>query len=247
MSNDSSAIPDGAVQRDPLTPMDRRLLGVLIEKQKTSKSADAYPMTVNSIMVGANQKSNRDPVVNLDDDEVEDGLGLLQRRGLVSKITGGRVDRWRHLCYESWTVNKIEMAILAELLLRGPQTEGDLRARASRMSEIRDVDELKTLLKPLVDRKLVVYLLPPDRRGTVLTHGFHTEAEFNDARVRAGSGNTSETDSPAPRSFSSPSINNSALEDQLKSALEKITSLEATVGTLSLAVDEIRKQLGMSE
>src|SRR6266513_2149459 len=105
----------------PLNTVERRVLGVLVEKAKTTP--DAYPMTLNGLTVGCNQKSNRDPVMNLVDEQVETTLDGLQQRGLVTKITGSRVDRWRHNLYEQWQVGKVEMAILTELLLRGPQTE----------------------------------------------------------------------------------------------------------------------------
>src|SRR5436305_10037659 len=104
-------------------------------------------MTLNALTTGCNQKSNRDPVLDLTEDVVEETLGRLQRRGVVSKLVGGRVDRWRHLLYEAWRVSKVELAVLAELLLRGPQTEGDLRGRAARMEEIKDLDELRAVLK----------------------------------------------------------------------------------------------------
>src|SRR5262245_26012258 len=118
---DTPAAP-AAPTWEPLPPDQRRVLGVLIEKQKTSKSADAYPMSLNSVTTGCNQKSNRDPVTDYDEDDVEETLTALMRRGLAAKVTGSRVDRYRHLLYEIWKVTKVEMAILAELLLRGPQT-----------------------------------------------------------------------------------------------------------------------------
>ena len=114
-------MPDPIAQAwEPLPPDQRRVLGVLIEKQKTSKSADAYPMSLNAITTGCNQKSNRDPVTEYDEDDVEETLTVLQRRSMAAKITGGRVERYRHLLYEMWKQpTKVEMAILAELLLRG--------------------------------------------------------------------------------------------------------------------------------
>ena len=120
----------------PLSPLDRRILGVLVEKQKTSKTADAYPLTLNALVTGCNQKSNRDPILELDEVEVEEAVEALQPRGLVSRITGGRVDRFRHELYTTWTNAGPELAVLAELLLRGPQTKGDLRVRAARMAPI---------------------------------------------------------------------------------------------------------------
>jgi uncharacterized protein YceH (UPF0502 family) len=179
-----------APAHEPLTLEQRRVLGVLIEKQKTSRSADAYPMTLNSIVVGCNQKSNRDPVLELDDDTVEETLGELQKAGFVVKVTGGRADRYRHLLYDVWRVGKVEMAILAELLMRGPQSEGDLRGRASRMDDIADLDTLRELLKGLVARNFVVYLTPPGR-GAMLTHGFHLPGEIEAAKS-------------APQAFSTP-------------------------------------------
>src|SRR5579884_2821987 len=143
---------------DPLPPPERRVLGVLVEKQKTSKTADAYPLTLNALTTGCNQKSNRDPVMDLTDDEVEETLSSLQKKGLVMRMTGSRVDRYRHLLYEAWKVTKLELAVLAELLLRGAQTKGELRGRVSRMDPIDTLDDLEAVLKPLVDRRLVVYL-----------------------------------------------------------------------------------------
>lgn len=178
-------MPDAETWR-PIPALERRVLGVLIEKQKTSKSPDAYPMTLNSIATACNQKSNRDPVLELDDDEVEETLDALQTKGVVGKMTGSRVDRWRHLLYELWTVTKVEMAVMAELLLRGPQSPGELKPRASRMESIASADELRALLDALAARNLVVWLGPPDRRGTLVTHGFHADDELAEAKARAG-------------------------------------------------------------
>src|SRR5205823_1565212 len=135
-------------------------------------------------VTGSNQKSNRDPLMNLSEEDVEEALIRCQRKELVIKITGtGRVIRWRHYLYEQWHVNKLDLALLAELLLRGPQTEGELRTRASRMEPIDDLDTLRAAIRPLVERKLIVYLTAEDRRGAVLTHGFHDPRELE--RLRA--------------------------------------------------------------
>lgn len=209
---------------EPVPPYQRRVLGVLIEKQKTSKSADAYPMTLNAITTGCNQKSNRDPVYDLDEDVVEETLGQLGRRGLVVRMTGGRVDRYRHLLYEAWKASKVEMAVLAELLMRGPQTEGDLRGRASRMDEVKDIDELRALLKALAARNLVVYLTPSDRRGTVVTHGFHAADELEREKARHAGGDAE----AAPRG--------SPLEARLNEALDEIARLKDRVARLEARV-----------
>jgi uncharacterized protein YceH (UPF0502 family) len=207
------------------------VLGVPIEKQKTSKSPDAYPMTLNALTTGCNQKSNRDPVLELTDDTVEEVLSGLQKRGLVMRMTGGRADRFRHLLYEAWRVGKVELAVLAELLLRGPQSVGDLRGRASRMDDIPDLDALKATLAPLAERKLVVYLSDPDRRGAVVTHGFHTADELEAARSHAGHG-TADAE-PRGERPSPPSL------------VEDVAALKAAVATLQEQVAELRKQLGL--
>lgn len=206
---------------EPIPAYQRRVLGVLIEKQKTSKSADAYPMTLNSITTGANQKSNRDPVYELDEVDIEETLNQLQRRGLVMRMVGGRVDRFRHLLYEAWKVSKVEMAIVAELLLRGPQTEGDLRIRASRMEEIKDLDELRALLKGLTQRFFVVYVTPAERRGTIVTHGFHAADELEREKARHASGAVEAEPRPS-----------SALEARLNEAFDEIAKLKDRVAKL---------------
>src|SRR5204863_1598969 len=118
----------------------------------------------------------------LTDVEVEDALAGLQSEHLVTKIVGGRVERWRHLLYETWRVNKVELAVLAELLLRGPQTEGELRGRAGRMEPIEDLETLRAVLRPLAERGLVVFLGPEGKRGTLITHGFHEPRELERLR-----------------------------------------------------------------
>ncbi len=166
-----------------LNVYERRLLGVLVEKAKTTP--DVYPMSLNALVAGANQKSNRDPVLNMAEDDVEGTLRGLQKKGFVTQVQGGRVDRWRHNLYERFTDSKVGMAVITELLLRGPQTEGELRGRASRMEPIEDLESLRHVLRPLVERKLVVFLGPEGRRGTLITHGFHAAEELGGLRSRA--------------------------------------------------------------
>ncbi|MBP3959304.1 DUF480 domain-containing protein [Gemmata sp. G18] len=232
---------------EPLSPLDRRILGVLVEKQKTSKTADSYPLSLNALVTGCNQKSNRDPVFELDEIEVEEGLDSLQERGLVTRITGGRVDRFRHELYGVWTSAGPELAVLAELLLRGPQTKGDLRTRAARMAPIDSLDVLDEVLKPLLERKLVVYLTEPDRRGAVVTHGLHAADEI--ARLKA-------LHAGAPVSVSDPEVPvfrpvpvagpAPALDTKLTAAVAEIDALKARVATLEAQLADVQKQLGLS-
>jgi uncharacterized protein YceH (UPF0502 family) len=240
---------DPASTLPALTLNERRVLGTLVEKQKTSKSADAYPLTLNSLVLGCNQKSNRDPVLDLTDDDVSETLEGLQRAGLVTCLQGGRAERWRHELYTAWRVSKIELAVLAELLLRGAQTEGELRQRASRMEPIDDLDALRELLRPLAERKLVIYLTPEGRRGTMLTHGFLSPGDLTREKARAASvsldAEAAPSAAPAPRS--EPAADRLApLEARLQRAETEITSLRTTVANLQSALTALQEQLGVS-
>jgi uncharacterized protein YceH (UPF0502 family) len=225
----------------PLSVHERRVLGVLVEKAKTTP--DAYPMSLNALTTGCNQKSNRDPVLELSDADVEHALASCQRRLLIFKITGGRVDRWKHNLYDAWQLNKVELAVMGELLLRGPQTEGELRGRASRMEPIDDLEALRALLKPLATRRLVVYLTPEGRRGTVLTHGFHSEKELE--RLRATQPAVEE-ERPAPIPAAAPvePEKTAALQDEVAALRTQVTQLQDQVTSLAAQVRELRESLG---
>jgi uncharacterized protein YceH (UPF0502 family) len=209
-----------------LSPVERRVLGVLVEKQKTTP--DIYPLSLNALVTGCNQKSNRDPILNLSDVDAEDTLLNMQKQALVTRVDSGRVEKWRHLLYEQWHVGKGEIAVLAELLLRGPQTEGDLRARVSRMEPVDDLDALRALLRPMAQRGLVVYLSPEGRRGTMVTHGFHAPDELNHLRARQDSAvGPTETPAAAPSAASA----------------DRATSLQARLEQLQGDQAELRQQV----
>jgi uncharacterized protein len=223
----------------PVLPVaERRALGVLVEKAKTTP--DAYPMSVNSLVTGCNQKSNRDPLLNLSELDVEETLSNLQARGLATKIIGGRVVRWKHNLYDAWHVDKVELAILAELLLRGPQTEGELRARANRMEPIDDVDQLRSLLRPLAERGLVVFLGPEGRRGTLLTHGFHEARELEAAR-RQSRPEEVQSSSAIPRGPEPGQI--ATLETDVAEVRTEIAALRTQLQRTQEALAEVTRQL----
>jgi uncharacterized protein YceH (UPF0502 family) len=211
---------------------------VLVEKQKTSKTADSYPLTLNALTLGCNQKSNRDPVLDLTDDEVEEALSPLQKKGLVTRLTGGRVDRFRHELYERWTRNGPQLAVLAELLLRGPQTKGELRGRAGRMDPIDTLDALEEVLRPLAERRLVVYLSDADRRGALVTHGFHTPDEL--ARFKTHP--SAATDAPSPARPAAAPDALAGIERRLTEALDEVAKLRAAVTALEQQVAELRNR-----
>jgi uncharacterized protein YceH (UPF0502 family) len=236
MSTDAAA---GPATLPVLDVNERRVLGVLIEKAKTTP--DAYPMSVNGLVTGCNQKSNRDPVLNLTDADVEEALARCQKKGLVFRLTGGgRVERWKHNLYESWTPDKVELAILAELLLRGPQTEGELRSRASRMEPIDDLDRLRSVLKPMVERKLITYLTPEDRRGAVLSHGFHDPGELEQLRQRAAGAAAS----PAASVPAGPAATVPRSDDRLVMVERELFELKRQVEDLRAVVHALREELG---
>jgi uncharacterized protein YceH (UPF0502 family) len=160
----------------PLNSRQRRVLGVLVEKAKTTP--DVYPMTVNGIVSGSNQKSNRDPLMSLTAEDVEQILLELRELGAVTVIQGvGRVEKFRHHFYEWLGIDKAESAVMTELLLRGAQTLGELRGRAARMEPIADVNALKTIVDLLLSKKLMIELTPPGR-GQVVSHNLYKDREL---------------------------------------------------------------------
>jgi uncharacterized protein YceH (UPF0502 family) len=217
--------------------IERRLLGVLVEKAKTTP--DTYPLSVNAIVTGSNQKSNRHPVLDLSEDDVTENLPALQQNGLVTRITGGRVERWRHNLYEQWQVDKVELAILTELMLRGPQTEGELRGHASRMEPIEDLDALRNKLRPLAERGLVVLLGELGRRGTQITHGFHAADELENIRQRAGTESSAQEAITQTTSSPRSAERIDALEAALSEAKKEIAELRQEVNELKARIAEI--------
>jgi uncharacterized protein len=170
----------------PLGRMDRRIVGVLVEKAKTTP--DQYPMTINGLITGSNQKSNRDPQMELEESDIIDTLDRLKMVGAVVEVQGsGRVAKYRHLLYEWLGVSKVELAVMAELLLRGAQTEGELRGRASRMEPIADLNALREILTSLRAKRLVIDLTPPGR-GQIISHNLYEGEELERLRTRLGSG-----------------------------------------------------------
>jgi uncharacterized protein YceH (UPF0502 family) len=241
MSPEAEKAPAEAPGSWPVLALnERRVLGVLVEKAKTTP--DAYPLSVNALVTGSNQKTNRDPLLDLSEEDVEEALASVQQKGLAMKLTGGRVVRWRHYLYEAWGVNKVELAVLGELLLRGPQTEGELRARASRMEPIDDLDTLRAVLRPLAERRLVVYLTPEGRRVTVVTHGFHDPRALEGLRTRH---HAAEEVAPiTPRAASAaPDDRIPALEAGLAEATAQIAALQAAVAELRASVASLSEQV----
>lgn len=216
---------------------ERRVLGVLVEKAKTTP--DSYPLSIAGLVAGCNQKSNRDPLMNLDEESVADALDNLKRLGAVREVQGsGRVNKYRHAAYEWFAVNAPQAAVMTELLLRGPQTAGELRARASRMEPFNSLDELVTVVDELVSKSLVLPLTPPGR-GQVFGHNLYSAEELAKLRnlVVGGRGSeesTTESQSALEGTSSSAAaaagpITQSASPDVLGEVMSRLAALERRV------------------
>jgi len=232
---------DAKARWQPLSAVDRRVLGVLVEKAKTTP--DGYPMSVKAVCAGANQKSNRFPLMELEPDDVEESLDRLRHLGAVGMIEGyGRVRKYRHYAYEWLGVDKVEAAVMAELLLRGTQTEGELRGRAARMEPIADLNALRPILAGLKAKGLVVPVTP-EGRGHVLTHALHEPREME--RIMAehgrGSAGAAEPRAPAPAPPETP--------DPAPPPVRPATAFTASPASpatdpAAALIDSIRRELG---
>lgn len=164
----------------PLSSLERRILGVLVEKAKTVP--ESYPMTLNGITTGCNQKNNRYPVMTVDSDQLDAPLERLRNLGAIAVVQGSsRAEKFRHYLNDWMGVEKAEAAVMTELLLRGAQTEGELRQRASRMEAIPDLTTLRNILHSLKQKNLVISLTN-DGRGHVVTHNLYEPRELEKVR-----------------------------------------------------------------
>lgn len=157
----------------------RRVLGVLLEKAFTTP--EYYPLTLKAITTGCNQKNNRSPLTNYSEDDVLPIVDELRQLGLVAVIhtETGRTERYRHYMRKRFQLTEQQLAVLTELLLRGRQSVGDLRSRASRMVPINSLDELREALRGLMDLNAVQATGPLERRGVEVDHKFYLPREGN--------------------------------------------------------------------
>jgi uncharacterized protein len=147
-----------AVKHTDLTPAEIRVLGCLLEKQRTTP--DAYPLSLNALRLACNQSTNREPVLDYDDGVIRDALHRLERRGLtrLASGAGSRTAKYRHLLAEALPMQPGEQAILCVLMLRGPQTPGELKQRSERMHAFADLGAVQETLERLIERELVARL-----------------------------------------------------------------------------------------
>ena len=223
---------DSGNSPDPLNATQRRILGVLIEKARTTP--DAYPLSLNGLLTGCNQKSNRAPVMNLTAEHLEDELVELRNRGIVAEVHGGgRVPKYRHYGYDYLGVRGVEAGVMTELLLRGEQSLGDLRSRASRFEAITDVNALQSIISSLVDRKLVV-ALTPSGRGQMVTHNLYEPDELSAIREAVATGVASTTTSS--QNTSGP---NNALRADVEDLKRQVAALGETIQKLADRLDRL--------
>jgi uncharacterized protein YceH (UPF0502 family) len=164
-----------------LDPVEVRVIGALVEKDIATP--EYYPMTMNALVNACNQKSNRDPVVSYDEDTVADAIDRLRDKRLVSVLTGGsnRVPKYGHRLGEALNLGRRELSLLCELMVRGPQTVGELHGRAARMHRFSDLEEVEGCLRTLSEfpSGALVVQLPrqPGRKEARFAHLFAGEPE----------------------------------------------------------------------
>ncbi|HKP91848.1 MAG TPA: YceH family protein [Thermoleophilaceae bacterium] len=141
-----------------LSPVEIRVLGALLEKQRTTP--DAYPLTLNSLRLACNQSTNRDPVVEYDEESIREALDRLHRRGFtrLTSTHGSRAPKFRHLLDDALPAGRDELALLCVLMLRGPQTPGELKQRSERLHDFADLAAVHATLERLIERGLAAGL-----------------------------------------------------------------------------------------
>jgi uncharacterized protein YceH (UPF0502 family) len=134
----------------PLSAIEARILGCLVEKQATTP--EAYPLTANAVLMACNQKNNREPVLELEPGEIGHALREMEGKGLVRSVHGARAQRYEHRFATAWSVTTRQQALLAVLLLRGPQTLAELHSRSERLATPADIEEVRQALERLGQR-----------------------------------------------------------------------------------------------
>lgn len=238
----------------PLTETEIRVLGALLEKEQTTPNG--YPLTVNALLSACNQKTNRDPVTDLPEGEVWDALDSLRQDVLVWRSEGARAERWEHRLDRRWRLTSARKAVMTLLLLRGPQTPGELRTRSERMHAFGDVDEVEATLRDLAtapdphseddeDHPGVLVTELPRRPGQRETRWAHTVGE-GEAGAGYEDDDVDEVPSAPPREnrripATAPATDPRGTDPELA---QRVESLERTVDALRQDLAELRRALG---
>jgi uncharacterized protein YceH (UPF0502 family) len=207
-----------------LTDIEVRVLGSLIEKDITTP--DYYPLSLNALVNACNQKNNRDPIMNLEEDSVRDALNTLQEKRFAGPAGGAdsRVTKYEHRLQEVFNFDRREIAVICVLLLRGPQTPGELRGRTDRMYRFEALDDVQTTVQRLMDREPPLVRVLPRQPGTKESRYVHLFAGDTFPAVE-------------PSHVAIAAARSGHFDDQ------RIDSLEAEVSSLKREVEELRRQL----
>jgi uncharacterized protein len=212
-----------------LSASETRVLGCMLEKQLTTP--DVYPLSLNSLRLACNQSTNRDPVVDYDDAVLRDAIHRLERRGFTRLASGrgSRTPKYRHLLAEALPMASDEQAVMCVLMLRGPQTPGELKQRAERMHSFSDLPSVHETLARLIERDLAACL---QRRPGQKEDRYIQLLEDRDAQVDA---NANGADVAAR--FESPSSEPSVALAPVNGLEERVARLEREVAALLAASD----------
>jgi len=189
-----SHTPSPLVGETPLHAIEVRILGSLIEKQLTTP--ESYPLTLNAVQLACNQKTSREPLMNLESGEIGRYLRSLEGRGLVRLVMGSRADRWEQRCDKQLELVKAQTVLLGLLLLRGPQTLNELLTRSNRMHDFDDVAEIQHQLERLIARGLAVLL--PRQSGQREERYMHLLGEPDDLESLLSSRPATRSEAQAP-------------------------------------------------
>jgi len=209
--------PDAQSAQEPLNASEVRILGCLIEKQATTP--ESYPLTLNSLVLACNQKTSREPLMNLEPGEVGHALRLLEGRGMVQLVMGSRADRWEHRLDKALQLTPPQLALVGLLLLRGPQTANELLTRSTRLCAFDDTEDLLHQLERLIGRELASRLpRQPGQREERFMHLLGTPADLE--VLLAGQA------APAPLAEGSTTARIEALEARIAELEARLERLE---------------------
>jgi uncharacterized protein YceH (UPF0502 family) len=229
-----------------LSPTEARVLGALVEKEITTP--EYYPLSLNALLNACNQKSNREPVTNLDEDAVRQALHSLDRHGLArSAATDGRVPKFEHRLQEAFNFHRHEIANLCVLLLRGPQTPGELRSRTERMYHFEDLSTVQSSLHHLMNREPPLVMVLPRQPGTKEARYVHLlagDAEVVAAKFASRSETDQETQDAAANGDRLAQLERelAALRNDIVSVRHENSELRKVVGELLQQFAVFRKQ-----
>jgi len=228
-----------------LTEIEARVLGALIEKEITTP--EYYPLSLNALVNACNQKSNRAPEMHLDDDAVLQSLRTLEQKDLAGKGDNmdGRVKKYEHRLADAFNFTRPETAVLCELLLRGPQTPGELRSRAERMHHFDDLDSVNATLRHLIERDPPLAKLLPRQPGTKEARYTHLLSGdvISPAESSPIASASTHASSPTPSTKSVIAFPQTAKTSPAPSdAFTRIEQLEQKVQTLEQEISDLKQQ-----